>query len=238
MITFMYTFNYNDEEQHEDPESDDGGCDSPIETEAIEVSIGETADLSDQKQPALFSSVRVYAIAEKYGIPLLKELAKERFCTWTESNWAHEDFPDIVREVFQSTPESDQGLRDIVVQVVAKHANRLTEKAEFRDAIQECGDLGLGTLCQVLATHSEKMSDLRLRLRERETEIEMLKGQITRNEQGMRTQANEMKSTMSKLNSLGECRHCKKDFNINVEAYLWGGVTVRCKGCRTRDHQN
>ncbi|KAL6240234.1 hypothetical protein RBB50_012871 [Rhinocladiella similis] len=39
MITFMYTFNYNDE-QHQDPESDDGGCASSAE--AAEVSIGET----------------------------------------------------------------------------------------------------------------------------------------------------------------------------------------------------
>lgn len=180
----------------------------------------------------------MYAIAEKYGIPLLKELAKERFCNWTESNWAHEDFPDIVREAFQSTRDSDQGLRDVVVQIVAKHAKSLTEKAEFRRVIQESGDLGLGTLRQVLTTYSEDMSDLRSRLRELEAETEMLKGQTSRHEQSLRAQANEIKSTISKINNLGECRHCQKEFNVDVEAYLWGSATVRCKGCRTRHHQN
>ncbi|KEF61465.1 uncharacterized protein A1O9_03031, partial [Exophiala aquamarina CBS 119918] len=125
------------------------------EAEAAEVSSGATETRSEQEQPALISNVRVCAIAEKYNITSLKSLAQARFCIWAERNWTHQDFHDIVRDVFQSTPESDRGLRDIIVHSVAKHAQKSCLKTEFYNVIRENGELGLGTLRQVLASHSE-----------------------------------------------------------------------------------
>jgi hypothetical protein len=39
-----------------------------------------------ENQSILFSSVRIYALADKYNISLLKELARQKFCSWAENN--------------------------------------------------------------------------------------------------------------------------------------------------------
>src|SRR5882757_8787670 len=101
MISYMYTFDYEDE-QRKDPGSE--VCSSKSANQTSEMSGGGTqASPSDQvdDSPALFSSVRLYAMADKYGIIPLKELAKQRFSDWTATNWAHKTFPDLVREIYE-----------------------------------------------------------------------------------------------------------------------------------------
>ena len=231
----MYTFDYKDE-QHQDHEPN--GC-SPVTSKEVEDTTGENEQVSenDEGQAALLSSVRVYAIADKYGIPLLKELAMDRFCDRVEINWTHEDFSDIVREIFQSTPDSDRGLRDIVVRIVATHAEALTQNDDFCQVLKEIGDLGLRVLCQTLTTQSKEASDSSSRIRELESEVEMLKAQLKESQRNSNRQASELTSTLSKINDFVECRHCKMGFNMEVEGGLFGGATVRCKGCRTRNYQ-
>jgi len=175
----MYTFDYKDE-QHPDHESN--GCFSVSSEETMENAIGENQGTSNhgENQPALFSSVRVYAIAEKYGILHLKELARERFCNWAEDSWAHEDFSDIIREIFESTPKHDRGLRDVVIRIVAMHADILIQKDQFRHLIEDFGDLGLGVLCQLSKTNSEEKSAFESRIKNLEAKIAVLTEQLTR----------------------------------------------------------
>ncbi|KAI9778217.1 MAG: hypothetical protein M1839_008334 [Geoglossum umbratile] len=102
MISYLYTLDYDDE---------------------------ITPTTSTRSQPALFSAVRVYTIAEKYGIPELKSHSKERFRKWVEDGgWSHEEFPAIVKEVFNATPDSDYGLRDIVCREFTYHFSELSMK--------------------------------------------------------------------------------------------------------------
>jgi hypothetical protein len=108
-----------------------------------------------EDQPTLFSSVRVYALADKYDISPLKELARQKFCSWAENNWTCEDFSAIAREVFESTPKNDRGLRDVIIQLVAKHADIFIQKDGLRQLIEDIGDLELSVLCQLFKTHSE-----------------------------------------------------------------------------------
>ncbi|OAL38196.1 hypothetical protein AYO20_02648 [Fonsecaea nubica] len=193
MVSYMYTFDYEDE-KNQSLKSDDRSSVSPEEgEEAVEITSVKSDIVSDhnENQPALVSSVRVYAIADKYGIPPLKELARQRFCDWAETNWLHEDFCSIAQEIFSSTPHNDRGLRDVVVQIVAMHANDLIQKDEFRSLVEEVGDLGLGILCQVLKQHSEKVLDLDSRIEELEAETEMLKAQVEEREQKLSRQTSE-----------------------------------------------
>jgi hypothetical protein len=241
----MYTFDYKDE-HYRDPESE--GCSSTAPDEMTETLVEErqtlpatAADnqedrLSDceEDQPALFSSVRVYAIADKYDIQHLKELARERFSNWAEDNWACESFPAIAREVFDTTPTKDRGLRDVVVRLVAIHADDFIRKENSRQLIEDIGDLGLSVLCQVLKTHSEEKSGSKTRLEALEAETAALNAQVKDCERDLRRKSDDMNVAMSKINSLVECRHCKNELNVEVEAYMFGGPIVRCKRCRTR----
>ena len=188
MISYLYTYDYRDEE-HPRPSRDQH---QDISGRAME------------DQPALLSSVRVYAIADKYDIQPLKELAKNRFETSAEKNWAHKDFSDTVKEIFESTPTSDRGLRDIAIRIVASHADVLIQKDEFRELIEEVGDLGLNTVCLLLEKHSREKADLQ-QLYEKTLK------------------------TISEWH--GPCGNCGRTlFNANVESTSTR-ISVQCKSC-------
>lgn len=192
----------------------------------------DSASTRGEDHPAHFSSVRVYALADKYDISPLKELARQKFCNWAENNWACEDFSTVAREVFESTPKDDRGLRDIIIQLVAKHADIFIQNDGLRQLIEDIGDLGLGVLCQLFETHSETESALTSRIEDLENENAVLNRQLKDVELGLKRKSKDIDSTISKINNLVDCQRCKNGFNVSVEAYMFGGLTIRCKGCQ------
>jgi hypothetical protein len=200
----MYTFDYKDEHW---VDSQTDGCDSMETDEAMGTLSGQhptspatAADgrehsKSDREldQVAHLSSVRVYAIADKYDIPRLKELAQQRFSNWAENNWACHDFSAIAREVFETTPTSDRGLRDVVIRLVAMHADDLIRKKDSRNLIEDVGDLGLNVLCQLLKTHSEEKSALKARVKALEAETVALDAQVKKRDAQIKEQGAQVK---------------------------------------------
>lgn len=93
---------------------------------------------SDQGRisPMLFN-VRVYSLADKYGVSALKLRAKEKFEAAAKACWDLDDFPHVISEVYRSTPPTDRGLRDIVVRVAHEHIDVLSQKSSFRRALGE-----------------------------------------------------------------------------------------------------
>ncbi|KAI9767184.1 MAG: hypothetical protein M1839_004603 [Geoglossum umbratile] len=148
MISYLYVFDYDDETysnttfQARKPAAITETTPNSGNSQEAKGEIGE--------RPALFSAVRVYAIAEKYDIKGLKELAMERLSAWVETNWNHDKFPAMVREAYESTPGSDRGLRDIIERVLAKHATEVVNDVKFKDLLCEVGSLSLAIL-QLLA---------------------------------------------------------------------------------------
>jgi len=243
MISYMYTLDYEDEE-YGHSESTVSGTNSNDETaetmddehqtppETVAGTQEDSTSTRGENQPTLFSSVRVYALADKYDIPPLKELARQRFCNWAEDNWACEDFSAIAREVFESTPKDDRGLRDVIIQLVANHADIFIQKDGLRQLIEDIGDLGLGVLCQLLKTHSEEELALTSRIEDLENENTALNRQLKDVELCLKRKSEDIDSTVRKINNLVHCRRCKNGFNVDVEGYMYGGLTIRCKGCQ------
>ncbi|KAK1948716.1 hypothetical protein LY78DRAFT_622784, partial [Colletotrichum sublineola] len=67
----------------------------------------------------LFLHAKVYAIAEKYVIGGLKDLAVSKFRTAAETTWDAGDFLDAASVAYTSTIETDWGLRDVILEVFA-----------------------------------------------------------------------------------------------------------------------
>ncbi|KAF7587488.1 hypothetical protein BBP40_007186 [Aspergillus hancockii] len=65
-------------------------------------------------RPARFHAA-MYTYANCFGIEVLKMKAKEHFYTSFLDQYFSSQFEATVREVYESTPEHDRGLRDIVV---------------------------------------------------------------------------------------------------------------------------
>ncbi|KAF7507484.1 hypothetical protein GJ744_010415 [Endocarpon pusillum] len=132
---------------------------------------GGNVPSQEDSQPTLFSTVRVYAIADKYNVQSLKDFAQERFGRWARSNWPCEDFTAIIREVFSSTPSSDRGLRDIVSGTVADHLGFFIRIDEFRELVEDVGELGLGMLDKFTIRHTEEKSALLSQIKVLEAKI-------------------------------------------------------------------
>jgi hypothetical protein len=96
-------------------------------------------DTYDGRSSMIFNA-EVYSIADRYTIPALKEHAKEKFQKATSVGWAMDDFPLTVAEVYSSTPETDRGLRDLVVQLCQEHLGHLRNNRQFQDVLKRTKD--------------------------------------------------------------------------------------------------
>ena len=91
------------------------------EEEADSGTILEPLQCADPHDPRMMNNALVYAVAEKYDIPELKELAKQKFQTLACSKWPHDDFHAVIEIVFSTTHDGDMGLRQIVLDICEEH---------------------------------------------------------------------------------------------------------------------
>lgn len=105
----------------------------------------ETRYFIEEDCEALVIHAKMYAIAEKYNIIGLKQLAKERFEPECEYFWNHSEFPIAANIVYDSTPENDKGLRDIVVKTIVSHME-LLQKPEIEAVMTDYSGLLFGVL--------------------------------------------------------------------------------------------
>ena len=83
--------------------------------------------------PASVAHARVYAIADKYGVGLLKDLAKARFALAVRNTVAT-DIPSLIAAtelVYASTPSSDRGLRNCVKPKLIEFKQQLRDSDDF-----------------------------------------------------------------------------------------------------------
>ncbi|KKY16160.1 putative btb poz domain protein [Diplodia seriata] len=82
---------------------------------------------------------KVYAAGDYYQVNCLKEQAKSSFTTWLTGQLSRgssqEDFFRAVEVIYDSTPESDRGLRDIVVEFVCNHTDIAGKKRAATDLL-------------------------------------------------------------------------------------------------------
>ncbi|KAF2834953.1 hypothetical protein M501DRAFT_1008904 [Patellaria atrata CBS 101060] len=84
-------------------------------------------------QAHLILHAKVYAIAEKYGISGLKSLARKKFASQLSTHYSDPEFADVLYEVYDSTVDSDRGLRDIIIQTF-----RANPDLARRDDVETC----------------------------------------------------------------------------------------------------
>ena len=125
MLNFMYLFDY-----------DAGGSDQA------------------RTSPMIFN-VKVYSIADKYDVVALKSQAKEKFEKTAKSCWNMDDFPPAISEVYSSTPATDRGLRDLVVEIVCTHIDALLVRQDFRNVLEETVGFAADVTQRIASTFKE-----------------------------------------------------------------------------------
>lgn len=87
----------------------------------------------------LIIHVKVYALAEKYVIGGLKDVAFMKFKAELETSWNTQDFLEAVEFVYDYTMVWDRGMRDTIVQVF--HDNKVIDGEGVMDYLKGNTDL-------------------------------------------------------------------------------------------------
>lgn len=119
MLHFMYHFDYDD---------DYDGYSSPID--------------HGPYLPMMFN-VNMYTIADKYDIPSLKVAAKKKFGSAVKFYWRRSHLMvtnvlvEVISAVYNSTPTTNEGLRDVLAQVAHEQIEYLVDDDDFRHVLEQ-----------------------------------------------------------------------------------------------------
>jgi hypothetical protein len=157
MIDYFYGLDYDDRSKQ--PSSSDekaagsgrkvdmfGSYSLPLPIEEDEQ---PTQKPETSPSPSIINA-RVYAIADKYGIPGLKDLSRKKFRDCLVGDWDNDSFSNVIRFVYKSTPEQDRGLRKEVVAVAKRHIHKLRDRVEFKTTQREVPDFTLDLLDSII----------------------------------------------------------------------------------------
>ncbi|KAH6958091.1 BTB/POZ protein [Fusarium avenaceum] len=91
--------------------------------------------------------LRLYVMADKYDVPALRLLARDRFYRSIELVWENaECFPDIVDELYQTTPPTDTAMREIVCRLVGTLILDPSVREKMRPVMAKHGDFAVGVM--------------------------------------------------------------------------------------------
>lgn len=156
MLKYLYVGDYDDG----NPSSETPVADSAPENGAEQ---GDNQDIVseppsvDRAVATSFNNITVYALAEKYDIQDLKDLAKEKFRGRSASHlWRYSDLFDALEVIYSNTPSSDRGLRDIISKLCANTNDEedLLEKPRFRELMSKDGSMALDVLVESRKKHA------------------------------------------------------------------------------------
>ncbi|KAF2810733.1 uncharacterized protein BDZ99DRAFT_519417 [Mytilinidion resinicola] len=123
---------------------------------------GKISKRPSEANLGLVFHAHMYALADKYNIEGLKLIAKVRFTGDVQEGWSHEEFPDAIRIVYDTTPEMDLGLRDAIVDVLLKNSS-LLDKKEIEAVVKKIAELSYELLKRYHQDYSchlvEKITD-------------------------------------------------------------------------------
>lgn len=98
----------------------------------------------------LIAHLNIYVLADKYGIRLLKELAKRKFSAIlhehrvrANDHWTQMCFPKIVEKVYDATMASDCGLRACLLPMIKDYWALLRAEAVFMGLVKNLEDLAV-----------------------------------------------------------------------------------------------
>ena len=197
----------------------------------LEISEGATST----HDPRLMNNVLVYAIAEKYDIPDLKDMSRGKFQILARSKWPHDGFYTLAEEVFSTTPDTDMGLRQIVLDLCEEHFQDI-----FKDKDSRAGLLGIPAVgAVVLDAAVRKFDQDNVLLDEYPAKEIALKKELSEAKTSAKQALDHKNFWNKRLHSLlgkgGECQHCQRRFQCHLvpETFPCLGMQLKCMNCLT-----
>ncbi len=106
----------------------------------------------------LLANAHMYNVGDKYGIDGLKGIASEKFATilnqpewhakWDSSTMGIGALVTVIKYIFDSTPESDRGLRDQILGYAVRHLKSLLALEDFKVVLAKVPEFSYQLLVQ------------------------------------------------------------------------------------------
>lgn len=175
MLEYLYSAEYNDgghvDEFQEDNSSEAIVLDTVEDHNEAEAS--STSSDHDEYEPtkstisALMNNTLVYALAEQYDIQPLKELAKTKFhirSVPSAIRWDEDSIIAIAEKVYNTTPTTDRGLRDMVAchcyDYIDESSGQFLQSSKLDQLCTKDGALAL----DILKLYDSKKVDLTIKI--------------------------------------------------------------------------
>ena len=206
----------------------------------MSANLGLSDGATTTNDPRMMNNVLVYAVAEKYDIPDLKDLAKGKFQSLARSKWPHDDLYALAEEVFSTTPDTDMGLRQIVLDLCEQNFQDILKNEDSRAGLLVIPAIG----AVVLGAAVRKIDQDRMLLDESLAKQIALKQELSKAEADFKEALDQknkwtqrIDSLFGSANKIDECRHCHESFEWyleRLETFGSLGMQLRCANCRTR----
>ena len=160
MLTYLYTLDYDDDGPPASAEHYMANGTEAATSEALTTTNSPLSAEDLLKHAKMMNNVVVYAIAQKYDIKGLKELATMKFLEllWLEApNYA---FPNIIGAVFDISSSTDSGLRRVAAKYCALYSTQILADDHLCGVIKDHSDLGLDMLREVSEISAQKFDCL------------------------------------------------------------------------------
>lgn len=207
---------------------------------ALNTSTAATSDNLHTTNPALFTNILVYALADKFDIGTLKNVAAWKFARRIGEAWYVEDLPELVRGIYESTPETDRVLRDIISDKAAKNVREVLKDSKCVALMKENAEFTFDLLLRVHGDGSREIATLRAEAKDRDAALEEGKRALGIKAVELSSKDQEIERLDALISSVeratkafDKCRNCADKFGAYVET-SYDSVTVRCKSCRCR----
>lgn len=141
MISFFYTQDYSDISPKQIQ-------DNQLQLAMVNSSISDTAP------SPLLMHAKVYVMAEKYDVPALKALSKEKYEAAASTAWDDIIFTESLKLIYEETPDSDTLFRDVAAKAAAAHLAKLVDRVEFEELCKINGEIGFDILNASLSSRS------------------------------------------------------------------------------------
>ena len=103
----------------------------------------------------LLNNIAVYATAEKWEALQLKDLAQEKVQTLLSQHTLTPDLPLVIDAIFETTPNSDQGLRNVAIDFCKQYDEAIAGNDVLQRMIIDHGELALGMVQKMMQERAE-----------------------------------------------------------------------------------
>ena len=178
MLKYLYTLDYDDHGEAASVANytlNKGASENIPATTVTEEQQWSARDPSNY--PELLNNIAVYAIADKYDIPELEVLAATKFENAIQCSGIEEDLaslPIIVDAVFDTTPDTKCGLRNIVIKYCESWKEKIVDNEDSVAIVRDHGEIGLVMLRQIIHERDQFECSMGVRAEEAKFHIDRI----------------------------------------------------------------